>query len=137
VTEGRFEIKTSGRYTYEMGRALAASDDRRDRRLWNEWYAFCAKLACEAAFSADTDAAGLSRLFIDASLALPEWLHFRTFDDLKHKLVGVVIVVLAVLFLGFVVSGTDAGELLSIGAAIAMVIAALSYFLSTMKGGKH
>jgi uncharacterized membrane protein YqhA len=82
-------------------------------------------------------ALGLYELFIDANLALPEWLHFRTFDDLKHKLVGVVIVVLAVLFLGFVVSGTDAGELLSIGAAIAMVIAALSYFLSTMKGGKH
>jgi uncharacterized membrane protein YqhA len=80
---------------------------------------------------------GLYELFIDPGLDLPEWLHFRTFDDLKHKLVGVVIVVLAVLFLGFVVSGTDASELLSVGAAIALVIAALSYFLSTMKGGKH
>jgi len=82
-------------------------------------------------------ALGLYELFIDANLELPEWLHFRTFDDLKHKLVGVVIVVLAVLFLGFVVSGSDGSELLPIGAAIAMVIAALAYFLSTVKGGKN
>jgi uncharacterized membrane protein YqhA len=79
---------------------------------------------------------GLYELFIDSNLELPEWLHIRTFDDLKHKLVGVVIVVLAVLFLGFVVSWDGSKDLLRIGAAIAMVIAALSYFLSTVKGGK-
>jgi uncharacterized membrane protein YqhA len=79
---------------------------------------------------------GLYELFIDSNLELPEWLHIRTFDDLKHKLVGVVIVVLAVLFLGFVVSWDGSKDLLPIGAAIAMVIAALSYFLSTVKGGK-
>jgi uncharacterized membrane protein YqhA len=48
----------------------------------------------------------------------------------------VVIVVLAVLFLGFVVSWDGSRNQLPIGAAIAMVIAALSYFLSTVKGGK-
>lgn len=81
-------------------------------------------------------ALGLYELFIDSNLELPEWLHFRTFDDLKHKLVGVVIVVLAVLFLGHVVSWNGESDLLSIGAAIAMVIAALAYFLATVKGGK-
>ena len=79
---------------------------------------------------------GLYELFIDSDLELPEWLHIRTFDDLKHKLVGVVIVVLAVLFLGFVVSWNGQSDLLPTGAAIAMVIAALSYFLSTVKGSK-
>ncbi len=81
-------------------------------------------------------AVGLYELFIDSNLKLPDWLQIRTFDDLKNKLVGVVIVVLAVLFLGLVVSWDGERDLLRIGAAIAMVIAALTYFLSTAKGGK-
>ena len=56
-------------------------------------------------------------------------------DDLKHKLIGVVIVVLAVLFLGHVVAWDGQRDLLRLGGAIALVIAALSYFLSTAKGG--
>jgi len=81
-------------------------------------------------------ALGLYELFIDADLELPDWLQIRTFDDLKHKLIGVVIVVLAVLFLGHVVGWDGERDLLRLGAAIALVIAALSYFLSTAKGGK-
>jgi uncharacterized membrane protein YqhA len=79
---------------------------------------------------------GLYELFIDANLKLPEWLQIRTFDDLKYKLVGVVIVVLAVLFLGLVVSWDGERDLLGIGTAIALVIAALTYFLSKSKAGK-
>ena len=81
-------------------------------------------------------ALGLYELFIDADLQLPDWLQIRSFDDLKHKLIGVVIVVLAVLFLGFVVAWDGQRDLLRPGLAIALVIAALSYFLSTAKGGK-
>lgn len=81
-------------------------------------------------------ALGLYELFIDADLNLPEWLQIRTFDDLKMKLVGVVIVVLAVMFLGHVVAWTGERELLGLGIAISVVIAALSYFLSISKGGK-
>jgi uncharacterized membrane protein YqhA len=73
---------------------------------------------------------GLYELFIDSNLKLPEWLQIRTFDDLKYKLVGVVIVVLAVMFLGHVVAWDGERELLGIGTAIALVIAALTYFLS-------
>jgi uncharacterized membrane protein YqhA len=80
-------------------------------------------------------ALGLYELFIDADLQLPDWLQIRTFDDLKNKLIGVVIVVLAVLFLGHVVGWDGQRDLLRLGAAIALVIAALSYFLSTAKGG--
>ncbi len=79
---------------------------------------------------------GLYELFIDANLKLPEWLQIRTFDDLKYKLVGVVIVVLAVLFLGLVVSWDGERDLLGIGTAIALVIAALTYFLSKSKAAK-
>ena len=38
VTGGRLEIKTSGRYTYEMGRALFASKNTADQALWRDWY---------------------------------------------------------------------------------------------------
>jgi uncharacterized membrane protein YqhA len=79
---------------------------------------------------------GLYELFINSDLVLPEWLQIRTFDDLKMKLVGVVIVVLAVLFLGQVVAWDGERDLLRFGAGIALVIAALTYFLSTSKGGK-
>jgi uncharacterized membrane protein YqhA len=81
-------------------------------------------------------ALGLYELFINTDLKLPEWLQIRTFDDLKLKLVGVVIVVLAVLFLGQVVAWNGERDLLRFGAGIAVVIAALTYFLSTAKGGK-
>jgi len=82
-------------------------------------------------------ALGLYELFINADIELPEWLQVRTFDDLKNKLVGVVIVVLAVLFLGLVVSWDGERDLLRVGAAIALVIAALTYFLSTAKSSKE
>jgi uncharacterized membrane protein YqhA len=80
-------------------------------------------------------ALGFYELFIDSNLKLPEWLQIRTFDDLKNKLVGVVIVVLGVMFLGFVVAWDGSRNLLGIGVAIALVIAALTYFLSTVKSG--
>lgn len=81
-------------------------------------------------------ALGFYEMFIDSDLKLPEWLQIRTFDDLKNKLVGVVIVVLGVMFLGFVVAWDGTRDLLGIGVAIALVIAALTYFLSIVKGGK-
>ena len=46
---------------------------------------------------------GLYELFIDNNLPLPEWLVINNLEDLKEKLVGVVIVVLAVFFLGRVI----------------------------------
>lgn len=81
-------------------------------------------------------ALGLYELFIDDQLKLPEWLHIRTFDDLKNKLVGVVLVVLAVIFLGHVVAWDGSKDLLGFGVAVAAVIAALTWFLSGAKGGK-
>jgi uncharacterized membrane protein YqhA len=76
---------------------------------------------------------GLYELFVDDSIPLPPWLIIHDLDDLKEKLIGVVIVVLGVLFLGQVISWDGQGDLLSPGAAIALVIAALAYFLSLKK----
>lgn len=69
VTGGRLEIKTSGRYTYEMGRALAASKDAGDQALWRDWYRFTLELALAGAFSPDATEQKMARVFITEALA--------------------------------------------------------------------
>lgn len=64
VTGGRLEIKTSGRYTYEFGRALYASKDAGDQALWSDWYEFTRELAVAGAFSADETERKMARSFI-------------------------------------------------------------------------
>lgn len=78
---------------------------------------------------------GLYELFIDDNLPLPAWLVIHTLDDLKEKLVGVVIVVLAVFFLGRVIESNEPIDVLYLGGGISLVIAALSYFSSRVLGG--
>ena len=53
VTGGALEIKTSGRYTYEMGVALSESKNGDDQNLWRDWYQFTLEMAVAGAFSAD------------------------------------------------------------------------------------
>ena len=68
VTGGRLEIKTSGRYTYEMGRALFASREEGDQRLWRDWYRFTVDMAVAGAFSADPTEQKMARSFITTAL---------------------------------------------------------------------
>jgi len=68
VTGGRLEIKTSGRYTYEMGVALAASRDPVDAALWRDWYRFTIDLAVIGAFSANEAEQRMARTFISDAL---------------------------------------------------------------------
>ncbi len=70
VTGGNLEIKTSGRYTYEMGRALFKSSDASDQALWQDWYSFTRDLALQSSFSADETEAGMARSFIEDALKL-------------------------------------------------------------------
>ena len=69
VTGGRLEIKTSGRYTYEMGRALFASKHTADQALWRDWYTFTLELALAGAYSADVTEQKMARVFIADALA--------------------------------------------------------------------
>ena len=78
-------------------------------------------------------AIGLYELFVDDQLPLPKWLEIHTLDDLKDKLIGVVVVVMAVLFLGQLISWDGQRDLLGVGGGIALVIAALAYFTSQNK----
>lgn len=68
LTDSQLEIKTSGRYTYEMGRALRESTDPADQKLWEDWYAFTAELAAAGAFSDDSTERAAAREFIGQSL---------------------------------------------------------------------
>ncbi len=69
VTGGRLEIKTSGRYTYEMGRALFASKNPADQALWRDWYKFTVELAILGAYSADATEQKMARVFVTDALA--------------------------------------------------------------------
>ena len=72
---------------------------------------------------------GLDVLFIDDRLPLPSWLEINNLDDLKAQLVSVVVAALAVIFLGLVVQWDGEPEIFGLGAAIALVVAALVFFL--------
>ena len=69
VTGGRLEIKTSGRYTYEMGVALFHSKDPADHALWGDWYRFTVELALAGSFSADPTESRMARTFVADALA--------------------------------------------------------------------
>ncbi len=75
-------------------------------------------------------ALGLYELFIDDRITVPSWLEIHTIDDLKSKLTSVVVVILSVIFLGQAVQWNGQTNLLPFGSSIALVIAALTYFLS-------
>ena len=64
VTGSRLEIKTSGRYTYEMGKALFASKNAADQALWRDWYRFTVELALKGAVSTDATEQKMARSFI-------------------------------------------------------------------------
>lgn len=77
-------------------------------------------------------ALGLFQLYFRQDLHLPKWLIIESLDDLKSKLVGVAVTVLAVYFLGQVVSnGIQSGpNILYLGGAVGVVIASLTFFLT-------
>jgi uncharacterized membrane protein YqhA len=72
-------------------------------------------------------AVGLYELFI-ADLELPEWLTIHNLHDLKAKLSGVIILVMAVTFLEHLVHWEDAAGTLMFAGGIAIITAALIAF---------
>lgn len=82
-------------------------------------------------------AIGLYELFIGTA-DMPAWLTIDSLDELKERLIGVVVTVLAVTFLGYAAnwSGTD---ILQLGLALAAVIVALGLYgwLTHGRNGKH
>lgn len=71
---------------------------------------------------------GFFQLFIDSDLAIPGWMRITDLDQLKSKLVGVIVVLLAVTFLGKVSNWQGGDDIFYLGASIGLVVVALSYF---------
>ena len=74
-------------------------------------------------------ALGLFTLFVSDKIPLPHWLEFHDFDDLKERLGSVICVMLGVFFLGVVMKGTTGIDLVWLGLASAIIIAALTLFV--------
>jgi uncharacterized membrane protein YqhA len=83
-------------------------------------------------------AVGLYELFVGA-VNLPDrvsWLKVRTLDELKDRLIGVVVTVLAVTFLG-IAAEWEGDDVLSFGLALAAIIVALGVFGWLTYGSKQ
>ena len=74
---------------------------------------------------------GLYQLFLDPEhkLKVPPWLVVGDLGDLKRDLLSVTVVLLGVTFLGEVVDWNGEGDILRLGAAIALVVAALGVII--------
>jgi len=73
-------------------------------------------------------ALGFYELFI-AKAPLPGWLKICDLDDLKGKLLGLVIIALAVLILGAALTWDGTASILAFGLAISAGIAAISFYV--------
>jgi uncharacterized membrane protein YqhA len=71
---------------------------------------------------------GLYELFVDANVRLPPWLEIKSLDDLKAKLIGVVVAIIAVVFLGVLVDSTNANDIMLIGIGAGAVVIGLAAF---------
>ena len=79
----------------------------------------------------------LYELFVDEKVELPPWLQIHSLDDLKGKLIGVVVAVIAVVFLGELVEGKDAEATMMFGiGAGALVLALAAFTFATRSSGK-
>jgi uncharacterized membrane protein YqhA len=71
---------------------------------------------------------GLYELFVDSRLEIPEWLEISTLDDLKAKLTGVIVAIIAVVFVGFLVEIKSASDVLYYGVGAGAVVLSLAAF---------
>jgi uncharacterized membrane protein YqhA len=71
---------------------------------------------------------GLYELFIDADLDVPQWLRVYDLDDLKSKLIGVVVAIVAVVFVGVFVDSNRASDVISYGVGAGALVVGLAIF---------
>ena len=71
---------------------------------------------------------GLYELFIDADLEVPQWLRVYDLDDLKSMLIGVVVAIIAVVFVGVFVDSNRASDVISYGVGAGALVVGLAIF---------
>jgi uncharacterized membrane protein YqhA len=76
---------------------------------------------------------GLYELFIDADLDVPLWLRVNDLDDLKSKLIGVVVAIIAVVFVGIFVDANRSADVISYGVGAGALVVGLAIFAFATK----
>ena len=71
---------------------------------------------------------GLYELFIDEDLEVPVWLQVHDLDDLKSKLIGVVVAIISVIFVGVYVDADRASDVISYGVGAGALVVGLAIF---------
>ena len=71
---------------------------------------------------------GLFELFLGKAIT-PEWFVVKDIYDLKDLLISMIVVILAIIFLEHLMEWKDAKTTLYFGAAIAIVIGALTFYV--------
>lgn len=76
---------------------------------------------------------GLYELFVDSDIKVPAWLQVKDLDDLKSKLIGVVVAIIAVVFVGVFVDANRADEVLAYGVGAGALVLGLAIFAFTTR----
>lgn len=76
---------------------------------------------------------GLYELFVDTEIEVPVWLQVRDLDDLKSKLIGVVVAIIAVIFVGVFVDANRASDVVSYGLGAGALVTGLAIFAYATK----
>jgi len=76
---------------------------------------------------------GLYELFVDSEVKLPAWLEIKDLDDLKNKLIGVVVAIISVVFLGQLVDNNTSNDVFLAGAGSGALVIGLAAFTFATK----
>ena len=76
---------------------------------------------------------GLYELFIDEDLNVPVWLQVHDLDDLKSKLIGVVVAIIAVIFVGVFVDVNRSKDVIAFGVGAGALVTGLAIFAFATK----
>jgi uncharacterized membrane protein YqhA len=76
---------------------------------------------------------GLYELFIDEDLNVPVWLQVHDLDDLKSKLIGVVVAIIAVIFVGVFVDVNRSKDVITFGVGAGALVTGLAIFAFATK----
>ena len=79
---------------------------------------------------------GLYELFIDAELDVPLWLRVNNLDDLKSKLIGVVVAIIAVVFVGVFVDSNRTEDVIAYGVGAGALVTGLAFFAYATRNQK-
>ena len=71
---------------------------------------------------------GLYELFIDEDLNVPQWLKIQDLDDLKSKLIGVVVAIISVIFVGVFVDTNRSADVIATGVGAGAIVTGLAFF---------